>query len=148
MGWKPRTHPTLPTAAGTWDTLGAGFRPCPSMPCSSSGASTQGRALLQGGHCHQLFGKPTSGPSLSKSDFAQELHEGTPKSQRYFQTLSITKNISRFGAEVYPAVMVRPAEAPFPSPSFLPQRSGSGTEQPQSFLLLTLCCSFPNFSHQ
>ena len=102
------------------------------MPHSSSGASTQGRALLQGGHCHLLFGKPTSGSSSAKSGFAQELHGWTRKSQRYFQTLSITKNISKFGAKVCLAVMVRPAQAPFPTASFLPLRSGSRTEDPSS----------------
>lgn len=63
---------------------------------------------------------------------------GGPVSPRYFQTLSLTKSISKLGAKVYLAVMVRLAQAPFLTPSLLPTRSSSGTEDPPPHALLLL----------
>lgn len=145
LGPKLRTQPTLLTAIGTWDSLMASFGPCPPMPHSSSGASTQGRALLQSGHCHLLFGKPTSGPSVAKSNFAQELHGWTRKSEIFSNTKcnkeyqsildkSLSCSYGEAGSGSLPNTII-----------FAPQKQQWDR---RSFLLLTLCCSFPNFSHQ
>lgn len=120
-------------AAGTGGSLGTSFRICPPIPTATP---RQDFLFSRKGPLSSLFGKPASGPSPAKSNFVQELHGRTPKSQRHFQT---QKSISKFGVKVYLSIMMRSAQAPFPIPSFHPQKTAVGPKilpSPHAELLL------------
>lgn len=115
LGLQSRAQPMLLTAVGTGGSLCTSFRICPPIPTATA---RKGFLFSRKGPLSPLFGKPASGSSSAKSNFAQELHRWTPKSQRHLQTPSVTKSISNFGVKVYLAIMMRLAQAPFPIPYF------------------------------